>query len=997
MDLLLCLLALVSGAASLCGGVAAAGCMPSGGIAPAAAFAAGLAPAVLAASSVRVSRRTEALALCVLHIVLAGILPFASGSAGLAAATLVLDGVVAGASGIFLAHVALGCPSGRGGFTLAGAPRVATIAAWMALGAAAGWVAGGMLAAPAGGFRAVSRVAGGCSGLAALLSLPLAAGVSKLQDSAPPVAPGRVVLLPAFPGMLLLGVLAAVGLGAWNRIFRVVLGAQAWTSVQLAAVVLVAAALGLLAGARRARNSVTPLAVAALCTASGGLFLLLPLAWISSTIELGLWPKAADAFGRVLAFRWMAMATAVAPAAFLLGHAAATLLEATARRIPGWAPGDDPPRWLYGMWGVSLGLGGWAGALLLPQLTPRLGVVGLLRAGAVLGAVSLSIPLVFLHRRPAQDKRRMVLDVALPGAGMAAALLAGILWRAPDVPLLSDGVFSRSLRAGRAIRGPNGPIRFHSDGAKRAVSVAGFPDGTLELDLDGKPEMNSAGDLPNQLLVAHVPLLLHPHAERVAVVGLGSSVAAGAAAAYPVKKVECVDDEPAVLEAARLFGSVNAEVFDDPRVEVACGDVRRFLLDRPGRYDVVISQPSNPWLAGMEFRFTREYFDAARGSLGPDGIFCGWIEGYGMDFGSFRRVVATFLDVFPNAMLWCGQPCEYLVVGSMEPFSVPADRLLAHFEWPDVSRSLSVLGIRSLPDFASAFVADTDGLRGLAGDARPLTDATTPLAFAAARSMRDPATPARAMEGVEAHRAKRATWLSLGRMDPAVFAALDDRITRYLAARGEATAARHVAFFTNREQGFARARAGARLNPDDAFLLRMADDITQEGRWAMANKDYALASLRYSELLDLQTNSVIAHLGSGAADKHLGRKESAYWHFIRAVAIDPIRLDSRLALAGAAWEVGDVAESIRQYRYALELDPESIPALHNLAVLLGHADESLRDPEEAVALATRACELEGWANDRLVTTLVNLCNEFGRPMDALQARERFREAQRRSH
>ena len=118
-------------------------------------------------------------------------------------------------------------------------------------------------------------------------------------------------------------------------------------------------------------------------------------------------------------------------------------------------------------------------------------------------------------------------------------------------------------------------------------------------------------------VVGLLPLLLydHDHPPKVAIIGYGSGVTAGAATQYPIASLEVVELEPAIYEAAHFFDDVNHRPTENPKVRALAGDGRNFLSQRRDLFDVIISQPSNPWITGVSNLFTREYFQSVRSRL----------------------------------------------------------------------------------------------------------------------------------------------------------------------------------------------------------------------------------------------------------------------------------------------------------------------------------------------------------------------------------------------
>src|SRR5262249_50805088 len=155
-------------------------------------------------------------------------------------------------------------------------------------------------------------------------------------------------------------------------------------------------------------------------------------------------------------------------------------------------------------------------------------------------------------------------------------------------------------------------------------------------------------DMLTQKLLAHLPLLLHPDPRRTAVIGLGSGVTLGAALRHGVTQVDVVEISPEVVEAAALFERDNSGALHDPRTRLILADGRPHLQLSDARYDAIISEPSNPWMAGVASLFTKEFFRAARGRLAPGGIICQWAHTYDLSAADLRSIAATFSSVFQN-------------------------------------------------------------------------------------------------------------------------------------------------------------------------------------------------------------------------------------------------------------------------------------------------------------------------------------------------------------
>jgi spermidine synthase len=150
-------------------------------------------------------------------------------------------------------------------------------------------------------------------------------------------------------------------------------------------------------------------------------------------------------------------------------------------------------------------------------------------------------------------------------------------------------------------------------------------------------------------------LLLHPSPRRVAFVGLGTGITAGAALLHPVDQIVALEIVPEVALAAREdFADANARLMDDPRVTVVIDDGRNYLASAPQAFDVIVGDLLVPWRPGEAPLYTQEHFESVRRALTSEGVFCQWLPLYQLSPEQLAIILRTFLDVFPAASLWRG-------------------------------------------------------------------------------------------------------------------------------------------------------------------------------------------------------------------------------------------------------------------------------------------------------------------------------------------------------
>lgn len=180
-----------------------------------------------------------------------------------------------------------------------------------------------------------------------------------------------------------------------------------------------------------------------------------------------------------------------------------------------------------------------------------------------------------------------------------------------------------------------------NNGAKivRNIHVNGKSDGET-----------SPGDMDTMRLSAHLPLLFSmPGAKRAAVVGFGLGVTVGSLTLYPeVEEINCIEISPAVRSMAPYFDFANYNVSRNPLVRWTIDDAYRALGGDDGRYSIIISEPSNPWVVGVERLFSSEFYQVVKDRLVPGGIYAQWVQLYSISEDTLRMVVNTFGSSFAH-------------------------------------------------------------------------------------------------------------------------------------------------------------------------------------------------------------------------------------------------------------------------------------------------------------------------------------------------------------
>jgi len=370
-------------------------------------------------------------------------------------------------------------------------------------------------------------------------------------------------------------------------------------------------------------------------------------------------------------------------------------------------------------------------------LMPWWGMEGNFIAGLVGNLVAAGVAFAAVPGRPAQPVRAfwpLGLGAAcgllflLPMSGWAVTLSGIASFRVLETPPASYAAavstFERSTQS-----------LFYQDDTFATVLVGELKNGHRFLKLNGKVDASTGLDMETQIIAGHLGMLLHPRPpENVLLVGAGSGVTAGSVLAHPVKHLDMVEISPAVVEAARLFKAVNRNAVDDPRTHVHIDDAKTFMALAPRKYELIISEPSNPWVAGVSGLFSRDFFRIADQHLTDDGILVQWIHTYESSEEIIKLVVRTLRDTFPYATTWLG-PTDLILVASRKPLTFDAQKMAERLALPAVREDLGRTDIHDVFGLLAKQVHSDEGQREFGGtgpintDDRNLLEYAAPVAF----------------------------------------------------------------------------------------------------------------------------------------------------------------------------------------------------------------------------------------------------------------------------
>ncbi len=372
-------------------------------------------------------------------------------------------------------------------------------------------------------------------------------------------------------------------------------------------------------------------------------------------------------------------------------------------------------------------VGSFAGGFIL---LPWLGVQGGLTLAC---AVSIGVgALLAFTRKPRANPTLIAAALGL------AVMLALPKW---DVTSWTAGLFRVYLSRSVFADGwePSGDLIYHRDGVATTVTVERATDGEgVWLKVNGKVDASDRGDMPTQVLSGLLPMMLHPDPKEVLVIGYGSGVTPGAALKAPVDRVTLVEIEEAVYVAAnRFFAHVNHHPPDDARFEAVIDDGRSYLLTRDERWDVIISEPSNPWMSGASSLFTQDFFSIAKSRLDDDGVFLQWLQLYELSPDNIHALLRTFASAFEHVLVFTPSPSsnDTLLLGSRRPLTLDRARIAALIADPITGAELARGEVTHPEDLIGLFMVGKRQLLPLIGKGPLNTDDNALIEFAAPRDL----------------------------------------------------------------------------------------------------------------------------------------------------------------------------------------------------------------------------------------------------------------------
>ncbi len=761
-------------------------------------------------------------------------------------------------------------------------------------GAVAGALGSAFIIMPTFGLQKSIWLAAGVNLIIGLLVLSLfrnfgnAGDIDKKEDLPqniePPQDKKRFWILLAFGFS---GISAMIYQVAWNRVFSLVLG----SSVYAFSLIVTAFILGLALGA--AAYSRFCVRIKDLKFALGGIqigigissLLVLPLFALVPFINRWGYQKLGVEFETVQTVNFGIIFSFIFIPTFLMGAQFPVVIKAVSG---GLKKVGDTVASAYSSNTIGAIIGSFIGGFLL---VPFLGLEKSIFIAALLNVTLGIFLIVFLSKASFSFK-----FYVLPGV-LLACYFAGSSFPKWDKAIISSGSFMpyRIKDLDEAVQKSN-KILFYREGMHATVTTELSVSGNIFLRVNGKTDASLALDMRTQLLSGYLPLLLRPDSKSALVIGMGSGITAGAVERFPLKKIDLVEISKTVVEGARFFGPFSHFAMDDPRLKLILEDGRNHVALTEEKYDVIISEPSNPWISGIGALFTQEFFELAKNRLNPEGVVCIWVH-TNMSPSNFKSIVKTFNEAFSTVTMWesiVGD--DYLLIGANSPYKISYKKVMELFKDPAAKEDLESIGIHNIIDLMSLMIMPKQSMLEFSKNAPVHTDDDLSLEFQAPKYL---------------YKDDRGTLVRqispFFKIDPNLIEFEDDE---------------------DRQEDIVEKIKGLKRSESQMVEIKRKatiDNLLEKALTAFGQGNFDLALSFYSEILTLDPKHLMTFLNQGNVYSAMGKHDLAEISYSNASEINPYYLFSHINLAKTYLATGRAYEAEKNLKDILDWhsnDPE---------------------------------------------------------------------------
>jgi spermidine synthase len=571
------------------------------------------------------------------------------------------------------------------------------------LGAVMGVLSSGFWLIPALGLPGTVMCAGALNALVALVVLR----VARREAPAPQLEAAAVTAARSSSATFLIAAWLT-GLAsffyeiAWIRMLSMVLGSTVQAFELMLGAFISGLAFGSLAVRRRIDRVTEPERLSGYVQVLMGALALCSLALYASTFDgmaylLSVLPKTESGY------RWFHAGSALLALAIMLPATlvAGTTLPLFTHVLVRAGHGERSVGRVY----AANTLGAIAGVLLAVHVVmPQLGVRYVIGLGA---AVDVALGLWLLA-----TSRARWLPLAAAVGGLFVLLLTTTKL---DAARTAAGVF----RTGKVQVEPGTEVIFHRDGKTATIDVTRAADGRVQIATNGKPDasLNTASryGTPDEVTMVAAGAIAMAHApgvRRVANIGFGSGMTTHTLLGVDgLERLDTIEIEPMMVQGARAFGKASERAYSDPRSHTFIEDAKTFLSTQREPYDIIVSEPSNPWVSGVAALFSLEFYRDLKRHLRPDGLLVQWVQLYETDLDNLSSVFKALGEHFQDYVVYATNDLDLLIVARPEGTLAPPSPWV--FEQPLLAADMARVGIKTLADIQGRRYGDRRSLEPL--------------------------------------------------------------------------------------------------------------------------------------------------------------------------------------------------------------------------------------------------------------------------------------------
>ncbi len=516
------------------------------------------------------------------------------------------------------------------------------------------------------------------------------------------------------------GMVALIYQIAWNRILSLLLGSSVYAFSLILATFILGLALGTAGFSRLIPRIGDPMKAYGLTQITIGVssLFIIPLFGNIPFVNRWIYENWGLQFEFIQLTNFLIIFTLLFPPTFFMGAQFPLVIKLTARKLE--SLGSHVGRaYACNTFGTIVG-SFIAGFFLVPALGLQTTLISGVFLNILLGIIILAFGTrlnfnVKMYSLPA------VLLLCLLGAKSIRLWDKSVISSGSYMPYRITDLEAAELKKNKTL--------FFKEGIHTTVTTELSVSGNIFLRVNGKTDASLALDMRTQLLSGYLPMLFHPDPKSALVVGQGSGITLGVVEQFPLDEVKLVEISPAVIEGSRFFDPFNHHALDDKRVTVRLEDGRNHIALTADTYDVIISEPSNPWISGIGALFTVDFFELLKKRLNPGGVACIWVH-TNMSPDDFKSIVRSFSNEFSFVSMWesiAGD--DYLLIGSEKEYSLSYEKAQQYLSNVIVRRDLNRIGINNVPDLLSLMIMSREKLLEFSASAPLHTDDNSLLEF----------------------------------------------------------------------------------------------------------------------------------------------------------------------------------------------------------------------------------------------------------------------------